>query len=95
MIDIKHTETGKGGEFVVEENGNRSAEMVYTNAGADKIIIDHTFVEGSRRGEGIAKELVAAGVGFARQNNLKIIALCPFAKATIERTPEFQDVLDN
>ena len=92
-MEIKHIETGKGGEFVVEENGNRSAEMAYTNAGEKLIIIDHTFVESHLRGEGIAKDLVAEGIKFARENNLKIVPLCPFAKATIERTPEFQDVL--
>lgn len=93
MMEIKHIETGKGGEFVIEENGNRAAEMAYTNAGENLIIIDHTFVESHLRGEGIAKDLVAEGVKFARQNNLKVIPLCPFAKATIERTPEFQDIL--
>lgn len=92
-MEIKHIETGKGGEFVVEENGNRSAEMTYTNAGEKLISIDHTFVESNLRGEGIAKDLVAEGVKFARENNLKIVPLCPFAKAIIEKTPEFQDVL--
>lgn len=94
-MQIKHIESGKGGEFVVEENGNRAAEMAYTNAGAGRIIIDHTFVESHLRGSGLAKDLVEAGVRFAREKNLKVIPLCPFAKATIERTPEFQDVLDN
>ncbi len=92
-MEIKHIQNAKGGEFVVEENGNRSAEMGYTNAGEDKIIIDHTFVESHLRGSGIAKDLVAAGVKFARENNLKVMPLCPYAKAVIEKTPEFQDVL--
>ena len=92
-MEIKHIESGKGGEFVVEENGNRSAEMAYTNAGEKLIIIDHTFVESNLRGSGIAKDLVAEGINFARKNNLKVTPLCPFAKAIIERTPEFQDVL--
>ncbi len=92
-MEIKHTKTDKGGEFVIEENGNRGAEMTYTNAGEDKIIIDHTFVEKQFRGEGIAKDLVAEGIKFARENNLKVVPICPFAKAVIEKTPEFQDVL--
>lgn len=92
-MEIEHIENEKGGEFVIEENGNRSAEMGYTNAGEKLIIIDHTFVESHLRGEGIAKDLVAEGVKFARENNLKVMPLCPFAKAIIERTPEFQDVL--
>ena len=92
-MEIKHNKSERGGEFVIEENGNRAAEMTYTNAGENKISIDHTFVEHDFRGEGIAKDLIAAGVNFARENDLKIIPLCPYAKTTIEKTPEFQDVL--
>ncbi len=92
-MEIKHIETGKGGEFVIEENDNRLAEMTYTNTGESAISIDHTFVESHLRGEGIAKDLVAEGVKFARENNLKVVPLCPFVKATIDRMPEFQDVL--
>lgn len=94
-MEIKHFKTDKGGEFVVEENSNRAAEMTYTNHGAGKISIDHTFVEKQFRGEHIGRDLVEAGVKFARENNLKIIPLCPYAKTTINKTPEFQDVLAN
>jgi uncharacterized protein len=57
-MEIRHTETEKGGEFVIEENGDRAAEMGYTNAGAGKIIIDHTFVERDLRGGGVGGDLV-------------------------------------
>lgn len=94
-MEIKHFKSDKGGEFVVEENSNRAAEMTYTKMGEGKISIDHTFVEKQFRGEHIGKDLVEAGVNFARENNLKIIPLCPYAKAIINKTPEFQDVLDD
>ena len=41
----------------------------------------------------IGKDLVKAGVDFARQNNLKIIPLCPFAKAEFEKHADYTDVL--
>jgi len=37
--------------------------------------------------------MVAAGVKYARENNLKIIPLCSFAKKIIDKTPDFRDVL--
>ena len=67
--------------------------MTYSKAGESKIIIDHTEVDALLKGEGIGKDLVKAGVDFARQNNLKIIPLCPFAKAEFEKHAEFADVL--
>jgi predicted GNAT family acetyltransferase len=93
MMKIELIENLKGGEFVIQESGNRMAEMGYTNAGEDKIIIDHTFVDTAFRGENIGRELVKAGVEFAREKKLRIIPLCPFAMAEFERHPEYEDVL--
>lgn len=93
MFMIELIENSKGGEFVVHESGNRMAEMGYTNAGEDKIIIDHTFVDTAFRGEHLGRDLVKAGVEFAREKDLKIIPLCPFAMAEFERHPEYSDVL--
>jgi predicted GNAT family acetyltransferase len=45
------------------------------------------------RGTDAGKKLVKAGVEFAREHNLTVLPLCPFAKAIINKTPEFQDVL--
>lgn len=94
MMEIELIENPKGGDFVIQENGNRLAEMSYTNAGDDKIIIAHTFVEDSLRGEHIGKDLVKASVEFARQKGIKILPLCPFAKAVFDKHSEYEDVLD-
>jgi predicted GNAT family acetyltransferase len=92
MMKIELIENPRGGEFVIQENGNRRAEMSYTNAGDDKIIIAHTFVEENFRGGSIGKDLVKAGVDFARERNLKIVPLCPFAKAEFEKNSDYADV---
>ena len=92
-MKIDRLENPKGGEFVIQESGNRMAEMGYTNAGDGKIIIDHTFVESALRGENLGKDLVAEGVEFARERNLKIVPLCPFAMSEFEKHPEYSDVL--
>ena len=94
-MKIELLENPSGGEFVIQENGNRVGEMAYTNAGEGKIIIAHTFVEDAFRGENIGKDLVKAGVDFARDRNLKVIPLCPFAKAEFEKQAEYADVLAN
>ena len=92
-MEIERFENLGGGEFVIQESGNRVGEMAYTNAGEEKIIIAHTFVEDVFRGENIGSELVRAGVDFARENNLKIIPLCPFAHSEFEKHTEYADVL--
>lgn len=92
-MEIQHETTETKGAFFIEKDGDRIAEMTYSKAGETKIIIDHTEVRGEGRGKGYGKQLVKEGVEFARKNDLKIMPLCPFAKAIIQKTPEFQDVL--
>lgn len=56
------------------------------------MIIDHTVVDESLKGQGIAKRLVAKVVERMREEGRKIIPLCPFAKAIFDRTPEYSDI---
>ena len=69
------------------------AEMTYSRAGKDLIIIDHTDVPTALRGRKVGERLVRQAVEDARRDGVSIIPLCPFAKAQIDRHPEWQDVL--
>jgi predicted GNAT family acetyltransferase len=81
------------GFFKAEIDGEVAGRMTYSRAGNDKIIIDHTEVYPAYNGKGVGKELVMAAVDFAREHNLKIIPLCPYAKRVFERTEAIRDVL--
>jgi predicted GNAT family acetyltransferase len=37
--------------------------------------------------------MVSAAVEYARENDIKIVPVCPFVKEIIDETPEYQDVL--
>ncbi len=93
FMKIQKTEDGNTGKFFIEENDQQIALMTYKKSGDGVITIDHTEVDSNFRGEGFGEDLVAAGVKFARENNLKIIPTCPFVKKVIDETPEYQDVL--
>jgi hypothetical protein len=41
----------------------------------------------------MAGKLVDRAVKHAREQDSKIVALCPYAKSKIEKTPEHKDVL--
>ena len=92
-MEIKQIEHGSKGAFVIEQDHERLAEMTYTKAGDQLIIIDHTEVSEKLKGQGIGKQLVAKAVAYAREKGLKILPLCPFANAVFEKTPEYQDVM--
>ncbi|MEO5860396.1 MAG: GNAT family N-acetyltransferase [Pyrinomonadaceae bacterium] len=92
-MEIKHVEKGGRGGFIVRgDEGNRVAEMTYTTAGDNGIIIDHTEVDDSLRGQGVGDKLLAEAVKYAREKGLKIFATCPFALAKLKKTEEYADV---
>ncbi len=83
----------KNGFFYIVVNDKIEAKMTFVFAGKEKIIIDHTEVNPGNNGKGFGKKMVEKAVVFARENNIKIIPLCPFAKSVFDKTPEYQNVL--
>lgn len=91
-MQIKHDTAETKGSFYMERDGKRVAEMTYSKAGPKRIIIDHTEVADETRGEGLGKKLVYHAVEYARDKNLKILPLCPFARSVFSKNPEIRDV---
>jgi predicted GNAT family acetyltransferase len=92
MMEIQHDEPGRKGAYVIAEEGEWIAELTYFKTG-DSMTIDQTEIDEKLRGEGIGEDMVKAAVEYARANGLKVVAVCPYAKKVIERTPELQGVL--
>ncbi|TCD28728.1 N-acetyltransferase [Pedobacter psychrodurus] len=93
MMEIKHIENGRKGSFQVGENESIQAQMTYLWSGTQKIIVDHTFVSPSLQGKGIGKQLFDQMIGFAREKKIKVLPLCPFARAQFDKDPQLNDVL--
>jgi uncharacterized protein len=93
-MEIQQIDNGTKGFFKAEEAGIEAGRMTYTWAGKDKMIIDHTEVNTDFKGRSVGKLLVMAAVELARENSIKIIPLCPFAKSVFDRTPEIRDVMN-
>lgn len=81
-------------KFYIGENvKNPLAEITFIPEGESKIIINHTYVSDSLRGQGIALQLVKKVVEYAREENKKIIPLCSYAKKVMIGNEEYTDVL--
>ena len=92
-MEVKNKNDGKRGVFYIEDDGKEIGLMHYIFAGPGKMIIDHTEVNEEYEGKGLGMQLVKAGVAYARENDMKIVPLCPFAKKIFDITPAFADVL--
>lgn len=93
MSEIKQINNEKNGEFEIYFEGEKAGIMTYQWENEDQFIIEHTEVDKAFAGKGLAKELVLAGVKYARENGKKIVPLCSYAKSTFDKHPELQDVL--
>ncbi|WP_191859440.1 GNAT family N-acetyltransferase [Hanstruepera ponticola] len=92
-MKIEHSIDGNKGIFYINLEGKHVAEMTYSKAGPDKIIIDHTEVDESLKGQGVGYKLVEEAVKYAREKDVKILPLCPFAAAVFKKREAYNDVL--
>lgn len=90
-IELKLDERKKGA-FVIEEAGERLAEMEISISDGN-LIVYHTEVAEKLKGQGIGGKLLAEMVGYARKNNLKVVPLCPYVHGQFKRHPhEYNDI---
>ena len=93
-MQFQHLDHGQQGEFfAVNASGQRIAEISYVWSGEHKIIANHTWVDDSLRGQGVARELLDVLVAFAREKNLKIIGTCSYVDVMFRRDKSLADVV--
>jgi predicted GNAT family acetyltransferase len=91
-FDLRRAEEHSKGSFTAWDGDTKAGEMTYSRGNPTLVIVDHTDVMPGFEGRGVGKQLVAAAVAWARESGQKIMPLCPFARATFERTKEYADV---
>lgn len=91
-MDIKITHDQEDLRFFAEVDGEE-AELTYSYTEDEEMDFDYTYVPEGARGQGIADQLVKAGLEFARRNEYKVIASCPVVEAYADRHPSYKDLL--
>ncbi|WPP48714.1 GNAT family N-acetyltransferase [Catalinimonas niigatensis] len=92
-MELLLKEKGSKGFAMAREDQKRAGMMTYSIAGTALIIIDHTEVESAYFGKGVGKQMLYKIVEMARERNIKIIPLCPFAAAMFKKMEDIKDVL--
>lgn len=59
------------------------------------IILPHTVVPEAFEGKGVGSALARTALGYAREQGLKVIPLCPFIAAYLQKHPEWKDVVND
>lgn len=93
-ISITLEQSGAKGRYVARVAGfDDVGEMTFSRLSDKLIIVDHTGVPDSLRGQGVGQALAAHVVADARARGFRIVPLCPFLRAQYERHPEWADVM--
>ena len=79
--------------YAESDNGTLIAEVTFPPEGEASVCINHTFVDDSLRGQGVAGKLIEAVVEYAKKNDKKIRPQCSYAVAWFKRHTEHAGLL--
>jgi len=58
----------------------------------DRIVLVHTEVSPALEGQGLASRLVAGALEDIRTEGLRVVPVCPFVRAYLQRHPEYAEL---
>ena len=90
-MEIEVSENKEKKRFEVSLEG-KLALIDYIRA-EDKMYLTHTEVPSEMEGKGIASSMVKQVFQQIRDENLKLVPLCPFVASYLKRHPEWKDIL--
>lgn len=92
-LPIQHQQFSTGGAFIIRQQDQKLAEMTYANHGHNVVSVDHTWVDPSLRGQGVAQQLLQATVNWARDNGVRLIPRCSYVVDAFNKDRSLYDVL--
>jgi predicted GNAT family acetyltransferase len=83
---------GGASRYEARDNGELAGFIDYV-VRRDRIALIHTETLASYQGRGIAERLVRFALDDARGRSLRVIVICPYVRAFVERHPETHDIV--
>ena len=78
--------------YALDDQDNIIAEITFPDVGNDVVCIDHTFVDTSLRGMGIAAQLCDLAYDAIKAKDKKCVLQCPYAVKWFHEHPEKLDI---
>jgi predicted GNAT family acetyltransferase len=69
------------------------AELTYTFPEEKVMDFDYTFVPEKHRNQGLADQLVKAGLEHAREKGYRVIPSCPAVETYVKRHKEYENII--
>ena len=78
--------------YEAREDGDLAGFIDYV-VRRDRLALIHTEVLPSHQGQGVADQLVRFALDDARRRGLRVIAICAYVQAYVQRHPETRDIV--
>ena len=92
-ITIDREELNGAHEFVLRIDGERLGFLEFTRPDVGVMRIEYVEVAPELRGTGLGRQLVEKAVAFATDASLRVIPICSYARAVIQRDPALSAAL--
>jgi len=86
-VTIEREELNGANEFVLRIDGEKFGFLEFTRPEVGVMRIEYVEVSPQLRGSGLGQQLVEKAVAFATENKLKVIPICSYARAVMQRDP--------
>lgn len=90
-MELKHDDNWI---YITDDNNNIIAEVTFPNVKDGLVNINHTYVNDSLRGRGVAGKLMEASYDSIKKQDKKAVLSCPYAVKWFEEHPEKNDLVD-
>jgi predicted GNAT family acetyltransferase len=80
--------------YVQDENGKIIVNATFPLIKDGVVVIDHTYVDPSLRGQGVASELMHHVYKHIKSLGFQAVATCPYAVVWFKKHQEFKDIIN-
>ena len=93
MTEPSVTHDSEKKRYEISADGVHAGLAAYVDTRTQRIIY-HTAVDDRFRGRGLADELIAAALEDTRAAGKRVVAICPFVAAFVDKHEDYDDILD-
>ncbi|UWP59303.1 GNAT family N-acetyltransferase [Ruminococcus gauvreauii] len=79
--------------YLPDDRDNTLAEVTFPSISDDTVNINHTFVDHSLRGQGVAGKLMNETAKFLQDQNKKAVLTCSYAVKWFGEHPEYEHLI--
>ncbi|MBC7890972.1 MAG: N-acetyltransferase [Sphingobacteriaceae bacterium] len=87
---ISRNESERRFELLVD---GKLSVVEYQQRDAHTLALTHTEVDPALEGHGVGSAMVKGVLDYLRENNLRLVPLCPFVRTYLQRHPDYQDLV--